>query len=78
MYIIYIEIQFIFGSLYSFRSCDPNLFSLYHCGIILPTTKLTVDSYQAMLDVLMASKKKKTNQPTGKESVLIDSCINCL
>ncbi|XP_038170363.1 cilia- and flagella-associated protein 54 [Arvicola amphibius] len=51
----------------SFRSCDPNLFSLYHSGIILPTTKLTVDSYQAMLDVLMASKKKKPNQSTDIE-----------
>ncbi|CAO2581415.1 Cilia- and flagella-associated protein 54 [Lemmus lemmus] len=51
----------------SFRSCDPNLFSLYHSGIMLPTAKLTVDSYKAMLDVLMASKKKKPNQPTDIE-----------
>lgn len=78
MYIIYIEIQLIFASLFSFRSCDPNLFSLYHAGVMLPKAKLTVDSYKAMLDVLMATKRKKPNQPTAKEGVLVDRCINCL
>lgn len=78
MYIIYIEIQFIFGPFFSFRSCDPNLFSLYHSGVMLPKAKLTVDSYKAMLDVLMATKTKKTNQPTSKEGVLVDCCVNCL
>ncbi|XP_063120477.1 cilia- and flagella-associated protein 54 isoform X4 [Rattus norvegicus] len=48
----------------SFRSCDPNLFSLFHSGTILPTAKLTVDSYKAMMDVFSASKKRKHNQPT--------------
>ncbi|XP_040610987.1 cilia- and flagella-associated protein 54 [Mesocricetus auratus] len=51
----------------SFRSCDPNFFSLYHSGTLLPTAKLTIDNYQATLDILMASKKKKPNQPTDTE-----------
>ncbi|KAK7824934.1 hypothetical protein U0070_014140, partial [Myodes glareolus] len=56
-------------SIVSFRSCDPNLFSLYHSGVMLPKAKLTVDSYKAMLDVLMATKRKKPNQPTAKEDI---------
>ncbi|XP_055483799.1 cilia- and flagella-associated protein 54 [Psammomys obesus] len=51
----------------SFRLCDPSLFSLYHSGTVLPTAKLTVDSYKAMLDALIASKKKKHHQPTDTE-----------
>ncbi|KAL1774964.1 cilia-and flagella-associated protein 54 [Sigmodon hispidus] len=49
----------------SFRSCDPNIFSLFHSGTVLPTAKLTVDSYKAMLNVLIASKKKKPNEAIG-------------
>eukprot|EP00072_Mus_musculus_P061221 XP_011241943.1 PREDICTED: cilia- and flagella-associated protein 54 isoform X4 [Mus musculus] len=66
------------GSSYSsvsFRSCDPNLFSLFHSGTVLPTAKLTVDSYNAMMDALTVSKKKKHNQTTDTEdlSVLFNS-----
>ncbi|CAH7326520.1 Cfap54 [Phodopus roborovskii] len=51
----------------SFRLCDPNFFSLYHTGTLLPAAKLTVDSYKAKLDNLMASKKRKPNQPSDSE-----------
>ncbi|XP_031204941.1 cilia- and flagella-associated protein 54 isoform X3 [Mastomys coucha] len=59
----------------SFRSCDPNLFSLFHSGTVLPSAKLTVDSYNTMMDVLNVSKKKKHNQVTDIEdlSVLFNS-----
>ncbi|XP_028638870.1 cilia- and flagella-associated protein 54 [Grammomys surdaster] len=59
----------------SFRSCDPNLFSLFHSGTVLPTAKLTVDSYKAMMDAFSVSKKKKYNQPADIEdlSVLFNS-----
>nr|XP_034343211.1 cilia- and flagella-associated protein 54 isoform X3 [Arvicanthis niloticus] len=53
----------------SFRSCDPNLFSLFHSGTVLPTAKLTVESYKAMMDVFNVSKKKKYNQPTDIEDL---------
>ncbi|XP_052609079.1 cilia- and flagella-associated protein 54 isoform X1 [Peromyscus californicus insignis] len=53
----------------SFRICDPNLFSLFHSGTVLPTAKLTVDSYKAMLDVLIASKRKKPNQATDTDDL---------
>jgi hypothetical protein len=66
------------GSLFSFRSCDPNLFSLFHSGTVLPTAKLTVDSYNAMMDALTVSKKKKHNQTTGKRNVLTGNSIKCL
>ncbi|GAB1295495.1 Cilia- and flagella-associated protein 54 [Apodemus speciosus] len=49
----------------SFRSCDPSLFSLFHSGTVLPTAKVTVDSYKAMTDALNVSKKKKYNQPAA-------------
>ncbi|XP_050995602.1 cilia- and flagella-associated protein 54 [Acomys russatus] len=51
----------------SFRSCDPNIFSLFHSGAVLPTAKLNLDSYKAMLDVLTVSKKRKHNQHSDVE-----------
>nr|XP_045008189.1 cilia- and flagella-associated protein 54 [Jaculus jaculus] len=44
----------------SFRTCDPNLFSLYNSGTVLPTAKLTVDNYKAMLDFLTALKQRRS------------------
>ncbi|XP_035307602.1 LOW QUALITY PROTEIN: cilia- and flagella-associated protein 54 [Cricetulus griseus] len=51
----------------SFRLCDPNYFSLYNSGTLLPTAKVAVDNYKTMLDFLMASKKKKPNQSGDTE-----------
>ncbi|XP_010627455.1 cilia- and flagella-associated protein 54 isoform X2 [Fukomys damarensis] len=48
----------------SFRSCDPNLFSLYNSGTVLPTGKMTVENYKAMLDFLLTAKKRKANLPS--------------
>ncbi|XP_023572354.1 cilia- and flagella-associated protein 54 [Octodon degus] len=48
----------------SFRSCDPNLFSLYNSGTVLPTGKMTVENYKAMLDFLLSAKKRKANLPS--------------
>nr|XP_023395467.1 LOW QUALITY PROTEIN: cilia- and flagella-associated protein 54 [Loxodonta africana] len=49
----------------SFRSFDPNMFSLYNSGTVLPTGKFTIESYKAMLDFLLTAKKRKANLPTG-------------
>ncbi|KAM5287902.1 cilia- and flagella-associated protein 54 [Ctenodactylus gundi] len=51
----------------SFQSCDPNLFSLYNSGTVLPTGKMTVENYKAMLDFLSAAKRRKTNSPPDAE-----------
>uniref|UniRef100_F7BP49 Cilia and flagella associated protein 54 n=1 Tax=Callithrix jacchus TaxID=9483 RepID=F7BP49_CALJA len=51
----------------SFRSCDPNIFSLYNSGTVLPTRKLTVENYKAMLDFLLTAKKRKANLPSDAE-----------
>ncbi|XP_053442300.1 cilia- and flagella-associated protein 54 [Nycticebus coucang] len=47
--------------MFSFRSCDPSIFSLYNSGTVLPTAKLTIENYKAMLDLLLTVKKRKTN-----------------
>ncbi|XP_054552087.1 cilia- and flagella-associated protein 54 isoform X2 [Talpa occidentalis] len=59
----------------SFRSCDPSMFSLYNSGTVLPTGKLTVESYKVMLDFLHTAKKRKANLPSDAEefSVFINS-----
>ncbi|XP_047407155.1 cilia- and flagella-associated protein 54 [Sciurus carolinensis] len=51
----------------SFRSCDPNIFSLYNSGTVLPTAKLTVENYIAMLDFLLTAKKRKAYLPSDAE-----------
>ncbi|KAL2775883.1 cilia- and flagella-associated protein 54 isoform 1, partial [Daubentonia madagascariensis] len=51
----------------SFRSCDPNIFSLYNSGTVLPTAKLTVENYKAMLDFLLTAKKRRSNLPSDAE-----------
>uniref|UniRef100_A0A2K6L1F2 Cilia and flagella associated protein 54 n=1 Tax=Rhinopithecus bieti TaxID=61621 RepID=A0A2K6L1F2_RHIBE len=51
----------------SFRSFDPNIFSLYNSGTVLPTRKLTVENYKAMLDFLLTAKKRKANLPSDAE-----------
>ncbi|EHB15134.1 hypothetical protein GW7_00731 [Heterocephalus glaber] len=51
-------------TLESFRSCDPNLFSLYNSGTVLPTGKMTIENYKAMLDFLLTAKKRKANLPS--------------
>ncbi|KAM5254998.1 cilia- and flagella-associated protein 54 [Hipposideros larvatus] len=54
----------------SFRSCDPNMFSLYNSGTVLPTGKLTLENYKAMLDFLHTAKKRKGNLPSDAEEFL--------
>ncbi|XP_058164556.1 cilia- and flagella-associated protein 54 isoform X2 [Dasypus novemcinctus] len=54
----------------SFRSLDPNIFSLYNSGTVLPTGKLTVENYKAMLDFLHAAEKRKANLPSDAEEFL--------
>uniref|UniRef100_A0A286XXS5 Cilia and flagella associated protein 54 n=1 Tax=Cavia porcellus TaxID=10141 RepID=A0A286XXS5_CAVPO len=49
----------------SFRSCDPNLFSLYNSGTVLSTGKMTVENYKAVLDFPLTAKKRKANLPSG-------------
>ncbi|XP_045409141.1 cilia- and flagella-associated protein 54 [Lemur catta] len=51
----------------SFRSCDPNIFSLYNSGTVLPTAKLTVEHYKTMLDFLLTSKRRRANLPSDAE-----------
>ncbi|XP_008589654.1 PREDICTED: putative uncharacterized protein C12orf63, partial [Galeopterus variegatus] len=51
----------------SFRSLDPNIFSLHNSGTVLPTAKLTVENYKAMLDFLLTAKKRKANLPSDAE-----------
>ncbi|XP_036106722.1 cilia- and flagella-associated protein 54 [Molossus molossus] len=55
----------------SFRSCDPNMFSLYNSGTVLPTGKLTLENYKVMLDFLHTAKKRKANLPSDAEEFLI-------
>lgn len=50
---------------FSFRSCDPNIFSLYNSGTVLPTARLTLENYKAILDFLLTAKKRKANLPSG-------------
>ncbi|XP_057597698.1 cilia- and flagella-associated protein 54 isoform X2 [Hippopotamus amphibius kiboko] len=59
-----------FGSspvMFSFRSCDPNMFSLYNSGTVLPTGKLTLENYKVMLDFLLTAKKRKAHLPSDAE-----------
>ncbi|XP_036879021.2 cilia- and flagella-associated protein 54 [Manis javanica] len=51
----------------SFRSCDPNIFSLYNSGTVLPTGKLTLENYKMLLDFLLTAKKRKANLPSDTE-----------
>ncbi|KAM4838472.1 cilia- and flagella-associated protein 54 [Urocitellus parryii] len=51
----------------SFRSCDPNMFSLYNSGTVLPTAKLTLENYKTMLDFLLTAKRRKANLPSDAE-----------
>ncbi|XP_039092554.1 cilia- and flagella-associated protein 54 [Hyaena hyaena] len=51
----------------SFRSCDPSMFSLYNSGTVLPTAKLTLENYKAILDFLHTAKKRKANLPSDAE-----------
>ncbi|XP_044240443.2 cilia- and flagella-associated protein 54 isoform X1 [Ursus arctos] len=51
----------------SFRSCDPNMFSLYNSGAVLPTAKLTLENYKVILDFLHTAKKRKANLPSDAE-----------
>lgn len=55
-----------FFPLCSFRSFDPNMFSLYNSGTVLPTGKLTLENYKAMLDFLLTAKRRKALLPSGK------------
>ncbi|XP_076967829.1 cilia- and flagella-associated protein 54 [Tamandua tetradactyla] len=54
----------------SFRSFDPNIFSLYNSGTVLPTGELTVENYKAMLDFLLSAKKRKANLPSDADEFL--------
>ncbi|XP_037702863.1 cilia- and flagella-associated protein 54 isoform X3 [Choloepus didactylus] len=54
----------------SFRSFDPNMFSLYNSGTVLPTEKLTVENYKAMLDFLLSARKRKANLPSDADEFL--------
>ncbi|XP_021564490.1 cilia- and flagella-associated protein 54-like, partial [Carlito syrichta] len=65
-------------SMVSFRSCDPNIFSLYNSGTVLPTGKLTIENYKAMLEFLLTAKKRKANLPSDAEefSAFINSQMN--
>ncbi|XP_032972099.1 cilia- and flagella-associated protein 54 [Rhinolophus ferrumequinum] len=54
----------------SFRSCDPNMFSLYNSGTVLPTGKLTLENYKVMLDFIHTAKKRKANLPSDAEEFL--------
>eukprot|EP00071_Canis_lupus_P025498 XP_022259055.1 cilia- and flagella-associated protein 54 isoform X3 [Canis lupus familiaris] len=62
----------------SFRSCDPNMFSLYNSGTVLPTAKLTLENYKAILDFLHTAKKRKANLPSDAEefSTFVNSRMN--
>ncbi|KAM9230051.1 cilia- and flagella-associated protein 54 [Dugong dugon] len=62
----------------SFRSFDPNMFSLYNSGTVLPTGKFTVESYRAMLDFLLTAKKRRANLPSDADefSMFINFKIN--
>ncbi|KAM6216446.1 LOW QUALITY PROTEIN: cilia- and flagella-associated protein 54 [Rhynchocyon petersi] len=51
----------------SFRSLDPNIFSLYNSGTLLPTAKLTVENYKTMLDFLLSTKKRRANLPSDAD-----------
>ncbi|XP_014445728.1 cilia- and flagella-associated protein 54 [Tupaia chinensis] len=51
----------------SFRSCNPNIFSLYNSGTVLPTGKLIVENYKAMLDFIVSAKKRKANLSDTEE-----------
>ncbi|XP_069846637.1 cilia- and flagella-associated protein 54 isoform X3 [Dipodomys merriami] len=53
--------------LVSFRTCDPNLFSLYNSGTVLPTAKLKVENYKGILNFLSTKKKKGTLSPEYEE-----------
>ncbi|XP_058529629.1 cilia- and flagella-associated protein 54 [Ochotona princeps] len=59
----------------SFRSCDPNIFSLYNSGTVLPTARLTLENYKAMLDFLLTAKKRKANLPSDAEE--FSTFVNC-
>ncbi|XP_036093176.1 cilia- and flagella-associated protein 54 isoform X3 [Rousettus aegyptiacus] len=54
----------------SFRSCDPNMFSLYNSGTVLPTGKMTIENYKVMLDFLHTTKKRKANLPSDAEEFI--------
>ncbi|XP_006888631.1 PREDICTED: putative uncharacterized protein C12orf63-like [Elephantulus edwardii] len=51
----------------SFRSLDPNIFSLYNSGTLLPTRKFTVENYKTMLDSILSIKKRRANLPSDAE-----------
>ncbi|XP_054430479.1 cilia- and flagella-associated protein 54 [Pteronotus mesoamericanus] len=55
----------------SFQSCDPNIFSLYNSGTVLPTGKLTVENYKVMFDFLHTTKKRKANLPSDAGEFLM-------
>lgn len=55
-----------FFPLCSFRSFDPNMFSLYNSGTVLPTGKLTLENYKVILDFLLTAKKRKAHLSSGK------------
>ncbi|XP_040088712.1 cilia- and flagella-associated protein 54 isoform X3 [Oryx dammah] len=62
-----------FGSspiMVSFRSCDPNMFSLYNSGTVLPTGKMTLENYKVILDFLLTAKKRKAHLPSDAEEFL--------
>ncbi|XP_040836382.1 cilia- and flagella-associated protein 54 [Ochotona curzoniae] len=59
----------------SFRSCDPNIFSLYNSGTVLPTARLTLENYKAILDFLLTAKKRKANLPSDAEE--FSTFVNC-
>ncbi|ELK10356.1 hypothetical protein PAL_GLEAN10015517 [Pteropus alecto] len=54
----------------SFRSYDPNMFSLYNSGTVLPTGKMTIENYKVMLDFLHTAKKRKANLPSDAEEFM--------
>ena len=46
------------------------MFSLYNSGTVLPTGKMTLESYKVMLDFLLTAKKRKAHLPSGKINTL--------
>ncbi|XP_048196523.1 LOW QUALITY PROTEIN: cilia- and flagella-associated protein 54 [Perognathus longimembris pacificus] len=58
----------------SFRTCDPNLFSLYNSGTILPTAKLSIENYKGIL-YFLSTKKNKGNLSSDEDE--FSEFLNC-
>ncbi|KAM4881809.1 cilia- and flagella-associated protein 54 isoform 1-T1 [Thomomys bottae] len=57
----------------SFRTCDPNLFSLYNSGTVLPTTKLSIENYKEILKFLSTAKTVGNLLPDEEFSEFLNS-----